>query len=275
MLERKCDCSKYEFIEGAPSTLNRMLRNGEIDISPSSSIEYLRYQNKYTIIEGHSISSKGPIGSILLFSRRPIERLNGMTALTSTQSESSVALLDIIFKKFYKIECYLRPTDEPFELVVNEAEAYLLIGDDALKAKKTVTSYKLQVTSKDHTKNSSLVTRHSSLIYIYDLGELWYKNTGLPFIFALWIVRKGCCTEKTELFERFTGDLNMAKALAMKDLTKIAEELRPLLLSRHSLFITEEELISYWKGISYDFTDEHRRGLELFRRYSEELGLLE
>lgn len=275
MLERKCDCSKYEFIEGAPSTLNRMLRNGEIDISPSSSIEYLRYQNKYTIIEGHSISSKGPIGSILLFSRRPIERLNGMTALTSTQSESSVALLDIIFKKFYKIECYLRPTDEPFESVVNEAEAYLLIGDDALKAKKTVTSYKLQVTSKDQTKNSSLVTRHSSLIYIYDLGELWYKNTGLPFIFALWIVRKGCCTEKTELFERFTGDLNMAKALAMKDLTKIAEELRPLLLSRHSLFITEEELISYWKGISYDFTDEHRRGLELFRRYSEELGLLE
>ncbi|MBI5188342.1 MAG: menaquinone biosynthesis protein [Nitrospirae bacterium] len=251
MLEKKCDCSRYEFIEGVPSTLNRMLRNEEIDISPSSSIEYLRYQNKYTIIEGHSISSKGPIGSILLFSRRPIERLDGLTVLTSAQSESSVALLDIIFKKFYKINCYLRPTDKPFELVVNEAEAYLLIGDDALKAQKTVMD-----------------------IYIYDLGELWYKNTELPFVFALWIVRKGCCTEKTELFEKFTGDLNKAKMLALKGLNKIAQELRPLLLSRHLLPVTDDELVSYWRGISYDFEDEHRRGLELFRMYSEELGLL-
>ncbi|MDI6890549.1 MAG: menaquinone biosynthesis protein [Thermodesulfovibrionales bacterium] len=265
ILARQCDCSGYEFIEGFPSTLNRLLRSGQIDISPSSSIEYLRYKNKYTFIEGHSISSKGPVGSILLLSRRPIEELEGKTVLTSSQSETSVVLLDVILKKFYKIECPLKPTDEKVDLLLNKAEAFLSIGDDALKAKQIVTSYKLQVESKD---------KDPSPIYIYDLGDLWYRNTGLPFVFALWIVRKGCFTEKAELLKRFIHDLNKAKGLAMENLDKIAQALRPLLLSRYSLIITEEELIPYWKGISYDFREEHERGLELFRQYSEELGLL-
>jgi predicted solute-binding protein len=66
----------------------------------------------------------------------------------------------------------------------------------------------------------------------------------------------------------------MAKKLALQNLDKIARELKPILLSSHSLDIPKEELISYWNGVSYDLTEEHERGLELFRKYSEELGLL-
>ena len=272
MLQRECDCSGYEFIEGVPSTLNRLLRSGKIDISPSSSIEYLRCESQYTLVEGHSISSKGPIGSILLFSKKPIEELGGKTVHVSSQSETSVALLGIILRKFYKIECPLRPTDEPLDFVISKADAYLAIGDDALKAKKIVTSNESQVTSK--AKHSLLVTRHSSLFYIYDLGDLWYRNTGLPFVFALWIARKDCFSEKAELLKTFIRDLHKAKDLALQNLDKIARELKPLLLSRHAVNITEEDLISFWKGISYDLTEEHKRGLELFRKYSAELGLL-
>lgn len=250
MLE-KGNLSEYEIIEGFPSALNRMLRNGEIDISPSSSIEYLRYPDKYSIIEDHSISSKGPVRSIFLFSKRPIEELEGMTILTTSQSETSVALLDIILKKFYKIACSSQPINGLPDLRSNEKEAFLLIGDDALKAKKTIFD-----------------------MYVYDLGEVWYKHTGLPFVFALWIARKDCSIKKAELFERFVHDLNMAKESAMNNLNEIAQEWKLLLLSHHSLVISEEELVSYWKGISYDFGDEHRKGLEMFRKYSEELGLL-
>ena len=250
MLE-KGNLSEYEIIEGFPSTLNRMLRNGEIDISPSSSIEYLRYPEKFTLIEGHSISSKGPVRSIFLFSKRPVEELEGMTILTTSQSETSVVLLDIILKKFYKIECSLQPINGLSDLRSNEKEAFLLIGDDALKAKKTIFD-----------------------MYVYDLGEVWYKHTGLPFVFALWIARKDCSTKKVELFEKFIHDLNTAKKLALEKLHEIAKEWKLVLLNRYSLSVTEEELIFYWRGISYDFGDEHRRGLELFRKYSAELGLL-
>jgi predicted solute-binding protein len=37
--------------------------------------------------------------------------------------------------------------------------------------------------------------------------------------------------------------------------------------------LSTSDLIAYWEGISYDLTDEHRKGLALFRQYAEELGL--
>lgn len=264
MLHKECDCSQYDFIEGVPSLLNRMLRNGEIDLSPSSSIEYLRYKDKYVFIEGHSLSSKGPIESILLVSRIPIDKLGGKKILTSSQSDTSVVLLDIILRKFLKIVSILEPTDERIESLLNKADSFLCIGDDALKAKKLVTCEKkpeIQILNSEH-------------IYTYDLGDLWFKNTCLPFVFALWIVRRDSLKEKVELINRFSKDLDRSKILAKKHLYEIASELKPLLFKRYGLLLTEEEIFSYWKGISFDFNEEHKKGLELFRRYSEELSSL-
>lgn len=245
MLERSADCSAYEFVEGVPSVVNRLLREGDIDISPSSSIEYLRNEEKYTVLDGHSISSAGPIGSILLFSRRPIETLNGLIVLASSQSETSVALLDIVLNKFYDLDCPLKSTSEPLEKAIETHTAYLLIGDDALR---------------EALKWPKL--------YIYDLGDIWHKNTGLPFVFALWIARNAWSMEEPALFERFRKDLDAAKAGALKNLRTIAGE-SPLLS-----MLSEDEIVSYWKGISYDLDEEHKKGLELFRKYAEELKLI-
>lgn len=244
MLQSECDCSGYEFVEGVPSALNYMLRMGEVDVSPSSSIEYLRHSDEYAIVENHSISSIGPVGSIILLSAKPIEELNGLPVLTSSQSETSVALLRIIFERFYKVRCDLKTADIHLNSLPSAAEAYLLIGDDALKAAK----------------------RYD--LYIYDLGELWHKNTGLPFTYALWIYKKDCCKEKAELMKRFKSDLNRSKKRALENFKMLAPE-SPL-----KGILTENELISYWENISYDFGDEHRKGLELFRKFSEELGLV-
>jgi chorismate dehydratase len=281
-LKNRCDCSAYEFIEGVPSALNRLLRNGEIDISPSSSIEYLRHEDRYVILDGHSVSSLAPIGSILLFSKKPIETLDGSTVLTSSQSEASVALLNIIFKKFYRIDCRLKSVGEPLLKALQSYPAYMLIGDEALRA---VGGYKLRVTTED--KDSGLQTPRprslaslreagqaakqggpNSELFIYDLGDIWYKNTGLPFVFALWIARKDCCIDKPSLFEKFKRDLETAKVQALKNLKSIATKSELLGL------LSEDEIVSYWQGISYDLNDEHKRGLELFRRYAEELGLI-
>lgn len=245
MLERSADCSAYEFVEGVPSVVNRLLREGDIDISPSSSIEYLRNEEKYTVLDGHSISSAGPIGSILLFSRRPIETLNGLIVLASSQSETSVALLDIVLNKFYDLDCPLKSTSEPLEKAIETHTAYLLIGDDALR---------------EALKWPKL--------YIYDLGDIWHKNTGLPFVFALWIARNAWSMEEPALFERFRKDLDAAKVGALKNLRTIAGE-SPLLS-----MLSEDEIVSYWKGISYDLDEEHKKGLELFQKYAEELKLI-
>jgi chorismate dehydratase len=244
MLQEKCDCTRYEFIEGVPSVLNKKIRDGEIDISPSSSIEFLRNSSRYNLIENHSISSMGPVKSIFLFSRLPIEALRGVTVLTSSQSETSVALLEIIFKKFYQMDCPLEPSSEPFAQGIRSHSAYMLIGDQAMQ---------------------EAVNR--KLPYQYDLGELWYSHTGLPMTFALWIARKECCSEGG-LFEKFKADLDYSKESALKNLRVVASA-SPL----RRLF-SEEELVSYWEGISYDFGEEHKKGLALFTQYCKELGIV-
>ncbi len=237
VLERECDCSFYEFVEGVPSVLNKMLRDGEIDVSPSSSIEYLKNPSLYQIIEGHSISSRGPIGSIFLFSKKNIHGLNNSIVHVSSQSETSVALLDIILKKFYGIQCKMQVSRNPEN---SDAETFLLIGDDALKY-------------------SSQFTVHGSRL-IYDLGEIWYEKTGLPFVFALWIARIDI-SDKQELLNKFIKDLNTAKEIALKKLVEIAQH------SPMKEFMSEKEIISYWNKIDYELTPEHKRGLDLFNRY--------
>ncbi|MCL0072168.1 menaquinone biosynthesis protein [Thermodesulfovibrionales bacterium] len=241
-LEKEFDCSMYEFVEGVPSMLNKMLRERKIDISPSSSIEYLKKPSLYHIIVGHSISSRGAVGSILLFSGKPIEELNDGVVHVSSQSETSVALLDIIFKKFYEIRCRLRVSENPEK---SGGDAFLLIGDDALKQ-----------SSKFRGGSSEL---------IYDLGEIWRKNTGLSFVFALWIARAGEY-KKRNLLNKLIKDLGAAKDIASKNLHGVAGH------SPMKEFISEDELINYWNKIDYDLTEEHKRGLELFRTYLKEFS---
>ncbi len=255
MLGKECDCSFYEFIEGVPSRLNKMLRKGEIDVSPSSSIEYLKNPSLYQIIEGHSISSRGPIGSIFLFSKKNIHGLNNSTVHVSSQSETSVALLDIILKKFYGIQCKMQVSRNPEN---SGAEAFLLIGDDAIKQGSRVN---LQDPAGGQRSR------------VYDLGEIWYEKTGLPFVFALWIARKKLfegqgsrVKGQKELLNKFVKDLNTAKEIALKKLVEIAQH------SPMKEFMSEEEIISYWNKIDYELTPEHKRGLDLFNRYLKELS---
>jgi len=245
MLKRGPGVSGYEFVKGAPSDLNKKIREGRIDVSPSSSIEYLRHQDKYELVENHSISSMGPVGSILLFSAKPVEELGGLTVLTSSQSETSVALIRIVLNKFYGLDCSFKSSSKKLKDTIGPSAAYLLIGDEALT---------------EAVKWPGL--------YIYDIGELWYKHTGLPFTFALWIANKDCRTEKSELYGKFIEDLGRAKTSALKRMDTVAASC-PL-----KNILSEQALISYWKKMSYDFRDEHRKGLALFNAYAKELGLI-
>ncbi|NTU41736.1 MAG: menaquinone biosynthesis protein [Nitrospirales bacterium] len=235
VLRRDMDCSDYTFLQGVPSKVNRMLRDGEIDLSPSSSIEYLRNPSLYGIIEGHSISSRGTVQSILLFTRRPLEALGESRIAVTSQSETSVGLLRVIMERFYESSCSLQVSDQPAE--EKEADAFLLIGDDALRMREVPLG-----------------------MQVFDLGEVWYRHTGLPFVFALWVFRRDIDTPEG-LLQRFTADLDRAKQIALRDLKGIAAH-SPL-----RSHMTDEEIVSYWKVIDYGLSEENRKGLELFRAY--------
>jgi len=107
ILERDFDCSDLHFVDGVPSMLNKLLRNGEIDLSPSSSIEYLNHKDLYTYISGHSISSRGKAGSIFLFTQKLLSQMDGEIVQVTNQSATSIGLLKVISRRFYNVRLKL------------------------------------------------------------------------------------------------------------------------------------------------------------------------
>ncbi len=260
-LESEFDCSPYEFVEGAPSKLNRMLREGEIDLSPSSSVEYLRNPALYGLIPGHSVSSRGAVESILFFTDRKMEALGGTVVHASAQSETSTALLAVILRKFYGVNCDIMISDYP---QITREKAYLLIGDDALRHRNMTGSQKHEISGQGR--------------FVYDLGEVWYRHTGLPFVFALWMVRKddGEAADRLpsrgdtrgRLLRGFVSDLDRAKHIALGRLSELVRD------APFRSFMSEEEILRYWDRLDYDLTSSHYKGLNLFNDFLAELSYL-
>jgi len=247
-LERNGNREKFRFVKGAPSKLNKMIRHGKLDISPSSSVEYLKNKSQYRILPYLSISSSGPINSIFLFSKSPIEDLGGSNIAVTSESDTSTALLKVILKEFLALDCTFEPTGiKNVNELLSTYSAALHIGDTAM------------------TEGRKLRNGMSGSIpglNIYDLGELWHKHTGLPFVYALWLIRKESMNDKDDLIRDLSDELLNAKQYSSEQLSSIAKD------APHNKWIQEEELVRYWKDISYDFTSKHMEGLKLFEKYA-------
>jgi chorismate dehydratase len=245
-LQKNFDCNAYRFVKGVPSRLNRMLSVGEIDLSPSSSIQYAKSYTKYLLLPDLSISSDGPVKSVSLFSSQPIENLDGECIGYSSESETSIVLLKIILRKYYGYSNNFRAL-EIAELsgAFEACPAVLLIGDTAIKYASDFPG-----------------------IYRYDLGELWHTLSGLPFVFALWIIREETARVNIKEVKLLHGQLKAAKRIAESLFEVLAYECAKV------CNFDREWLINYWKTISYDLSSRHLEGVKFFYRCAQEVGVL-
>lgn len=235
-------------IDGVPAELNARLAAGSIDLSPSSSFEYARNWQDYLLLPGLSISSRGPVRSVLLFSRLPLDAVAQERIALTAESATSINLLQVLLKEFCRaktVTCSV--PDIPVEEVVAAGGSALLIGDRALRTAGSI--------ARD--------------MVVYDLGELWYRFTGLPFVFALWIVRQRAFAEHPQAIRKFSSQLQKSLAMAFADLAGMAAAVVP------GAPLTADELICYWRdSMSYDLTAEHLAGLRLFYALCYKHGLL-
>lgn len=144
-----------------PSVCAQQLRAGEVDAGLISSIEYLRIPG-LRIVPGLCISSPKRVRSVVILSKVPPEEIRSLALDTS--SRTSVVLAQVLLRERYGVQA------EAVDMAPDQAEmlarcdAALLIGDVAMR------------------------TRREGLI-VLDLAEEWHAWTGLPFVFALWLVR--------------------------------------------------------------------------------------
>lgn len=154
-------------VPDVPSALNRKILAGDIHISPISSAFYAMHHQDLLLLPGLSISCRGNVMSVLCVSRYPLEDLTGKQVLFSQESASAAAFMKMIFAERRIRPRFMVGPVGNMDAVPESVDAVLVIGDDALT-----------------------LPWKERFDHIYDLGGVWHEMTGLPFVFAVWVVRK-------------------------------------------------------------------------------------
>lgn len=159
-----------ELVDGIPTALNAMMANGTLDISVVSAVEYARDSARYLLLPDLAISCDGPVRSVMLFSRVPAAELGSRSVVVSRSSMTSVALLELLFENVWHAHPHFVPGDAEIRDVRDDDahDARLVIGDAAL-----------------------VLGNSGRYPYVYDLGDVWKSWTDLPFVFAVWVARRG------------------------------------------------------------------------------------
>jgi chorismate dehydratase len=175
-----------ELVIDYPAKIADALIKDEIDIGliPVAAIPKLK---EHHIVSDYCIAADGEVASVCLFSEVPLNEIK--TVLLDYQSRTSVALVQLLMKEYWKINPAIKNADNDFREKINGTTAAVVIGDRALEQRKTSS-------------------------YIYDLGLAWKEYTGLPFVFAAWVSNK-------PLSDAFVKEFNAANQHGLARLEEV------------------------------------------------------
>jgi chorismate dehydratase len=209
-----------------PSVCAEKLKNGEVDVAlvPAGAIP--DFGDPFIVSE-YCIGAVGKVKSVLLLSQKPLEQIDNI--YLDYDSRTSVRLVKVLAEHYWKISPRwnnLNPgqSDRPARL-----ESLVAIGD---KTFELVKEYK----------------------YVYDLAEEWFRFTGLPFVFAVWL-------SKRKLPAIFKDQLNEALSYGLNHKAESLDYFKDKLPSC-------VDCLSYLEdNISFLFDAEKKKGMELFLKY--------
>ncbi|MCR8642292.1 menaquinone biosynthesis protein [Paenibacillus sp. N1-5-1-14] len=234
-----------QFIEQVPSSLNRAMKAGEVDMGPISSFAYGENFKNYVLYPDLSVSARDRVNSILLFHRKPLEEIkNGRIALTNA-SATSVNLLKIILQKFYGGTPTYTTSPPVLEEMMVDHDAALLIGDEAIRSSWVDSGYT-----------------------VTDLGQEWRKWTGKGMTFAVWAIREDTIEKYPQMVEQLFQAFVHSKQESLA---------HPLAMVHDAMALvggTEAYWLHYFGNLCYDFGPEQWDGLQLYYQYAWELGFL-
>ena len=155
-------------ITDVPSRLLQTLILGRADVALCPVIDFHLSPEELCIVPVGAIGSDGPTLTVRVFSRTPMEGVRHVHV--DGDSHTSVALLQMVFAELFGRDpeiCALESSD--INGSDDAPDTVLLIGDKVVRDEPDSSRYPHQL----------------------DLGEAWKELTGLPFVFACWMVRAG------------------------------------------------------------------------------------
>ncbi len=249
-LEESLDCCELNFLDAVPSVLNQSIREGKVDITLASSIEYAKNSDSYYILPDLGLSTQQICRSVILFTKDSIKSLESKEIFVTKETSSSIVLLDILLKECFEVNAKLTVLKEEDEGdVIRSGRPCLVIGDKALLLRKQLEETDIQC---------------------FDLSSLWWAWLERPFCFALWLVRKEYFEKNKETVQSFTRlmraqvEQNKSNLIGLKQ--RCLEEMPNLSA------LTDEELVEYLDGFEYRLNSKAIQGLYLFFEKAYKLG---
>ncbi|MBW8090244.1 MULTISPECIES: menaquinone biosynthetic enzyme MqnA/MqnD family protein [Streptomyces] len=194
----------FELTKASPDELSDLLVRGDLDIGPISLVEYLRSADDLVALPDIAVGCDGPVMSCVIVSQRPLEQLDGARVALGSASRTSVRLARLLLAERYGIapDYYTCPPD--LSLMMQEAEAAVLIGDAALRA--------------------NLQDAPRLGLQVHDLGQMWKEWTGLPFVFAVWAARREYLEREPEIVRAVHQAFLSSRNLSLEEVGKVAEQ---------------------------------------------------
>ena len=220
----------YELVPGAVASA---AANGAIDAGPVPLVECVRLQDRFEPVAGFCVASVQRAGSSLLYSTRPITDLAGAYIGVTDEAATALWLLQVLLRLKYQVQ------PVAYGPLQAAHDAFLLIGDQALRQRRGAPGFP----------------------YTYDLGAEWHAWTGLPFVFARWMVRKEVAAKDKALLEEA---LYVGLEDGVETLYQVAEP-------RQDLLMLPRDIVTYIQGFRYYIGKSEQQAIDQFQHYLQQL----
>ncbi len=216
-----------------PNNVARAIRDKEIDAGPVPLSDSFDLEDRAVPVAGFCLAAATRSGSNLLYSKRPIEELNGANVAASEVDPTTVQLLQVLLTK--KFGAGVTGLVTPQE----DHEALVISGDAALRRRRGMRGYP----------------------HRYDLGEEWHRLTELPFVFARWMARNDLEHGESLLLE---DTLYVGLEDGVDSLFHLSEP-------RDNLLMLARDVVEYIIGYRYFVGLSEKKSIDLFRSYREQV----
>jgi predicted solute-binding protein len=252
---------KYDLSFTVPSQCAEALRTGAADIAIIPAIEYQRIPG-LVVLPDLAIASQNRVRSLLIIAKKPIEQVRSIALDRS--SRSTQALTRILASEHWKIDSEFFETEPDLGVMLDKADAAMLIGDPALRISVAIEK-KSAVSSQGRAvcQAATLGMTSADILHIYDVVGEWRKFTSLPAVMAVWAARPEVVTPEV------LADFAASRNFGLTQIPAISLE------AARELELPQQALESYLRhNIDFSLSEENRRGLERYFHEAEKLGLI-
>ena len=237
-----------ELHKDTPDRLNDALVRGDLDIGPISLVEYLRHADELVLLSDIAVGSNGPVLSVNLVSKVPLDTLDGRRVALGSESRTSVLLTRMWLEGHIGVHPEYFTCPPNLSAMLLEADAAAVIGDVALRA-----MYEAPRLGFD----------------VHDLGQAWKDWTGLPMVFAVWAARRDYVQDHPGIVK----DVQRAFVTSRDDALEHVEEIAAQ-AARWEVF-DPATLARYFRTLDFSLGDPQVEGIVEFSRRAAAAGAID